>query len=385
MAQEFEAIETELSQLGEPVEMLELQASLNEAKGELSSAEKALAEAQKDLQLAITAEAVAGRSYRDQIADVPEQLRDPEELRVCLDEVTRLVATRQQELAAAEEDARVAREQVATANANLTNAQKATADANDACERARLQFGKRLAELGLSADRYTEFVADVPEIEDLAAAVEAFDSSLREAKGAARQAAEAIKDVDRPNLSEFLELRVAARMAATEALDFAASSRARLDALENLKAELATELGRLRQLEEETGPLRTLAEAFSGQNEMNTTLESFAIGAMFDQVLEAANLRLEPMTSGRYRLERDTESSGGRSKRGLDIRIHDIETGRPRDLTTLSGGETFIAALSLALGLSDIVEASHGAIRLDTIFIDEGFGSLDTENDSGTL
>ncbi len=155
--------------------------------------------------------------------------------------------------------------------------------------------------------------------------------------------------------------------------------------METLRDELAEELARLRRLEEETGPLRALADAFSGQNEMNTTLESYAIGAMFDQVLEAANLRLEPMTSGRYRLERDVESAGGRSKRGLDIRVHDIETGRPRDLTTLSGGETFIAALSLALGLSDIVEASHGAIRLDTIFIDEGFGSLDTENDTGTL
>src|SRR5690606_39609076 len=113
------------------------------------------------------------------------------------------------------------------------------------------------------------------------------------------------------------------------------------------------------KLEEETGPLRALAEACSGQNEMNTTLETFAIGAMFDQVLHAANLRLEPMTSGRYLLERDTESSGGRSKRGLDILVHDIQTGRTRDLSTLSGGETFIAALSLALGLSDVVEATH--------------------------
>ena len=76
---------------------------------------------------------------------------------------------------------------------------------------------------------------------------------------------------------------------------------------------------------------------------------------------------------------------GGRSKRGLDVLVHDIETGRTREIITLSGGETFIAALSLALGLSDVVEMTHGAIRLDTIFIDEGFGSLDTESDAGTL
>ena len=106
---------------------------------------------------------------------------------------------------------------------------------------------------------------------------------------------------------------------------------------------------------------------------------------MFDQVLEAANLRFGPMSQGRYRLERDVQTVGGRRKRGLDIRVHDIQTGRAREVSTLSGGETFIAALSLALGLADIVEMSHGAIRLDTIFIDEGFGSLDSDGDGGTL
>lgn len=85
-----------------------------------------------------------------------------------------------------------------------------------------------------------------------------------------------------------------------------------------------------------------------------------------------------PMTSGRCRFQRDTENIGGRSKRRLDVRVHDIETGRAREIITLSGGETFIAALSLAPSLSDIVEMTNGAIRLDTIFIDEGFGSLDT-------
>jgi exonuclease SbcC len=176
-----------------------------------------------------------------------------------------------------------------------------------------------------------------------------------------------------------------AQAAADDAARHSAEAQQKHRSLMDLQTSLADELKSLQGLEQASGSLRGLAEAFDGQNELRTTLETFAIGAMFDQVLEAANLRLDPMTGGRYRFERDTVSVGGRSKRGLDVRVHDIQTGRAREIITLSGGETFIAALSLALGLSDVVEMTHGAIRLDTIFIDEGFGSLDTENDAGTL
>jgi exonuclease SbcC len=90
---------------------------------------------------------------------------------------------------------------------------------------------------------------------------------------------------------------------------------------------------------------------FNAQNDAKLDLETFAIGAMFDQVLQAANLRLQPMTSGRYSLEREFDGKGG-GRRGLGIRVHDIHTGKARATSTLSGGETFIAALSLALGLA---------------------------------
>ena len=385
LEQKLEMIDAELAQLGEADEVQELQLAMDEAKEQLGLAAKALSKAQQELQSATTAEAVARRSYEDQIAGVPEQYRDEADLNEARDVMVETIADRQQALADADAQAQTARELAATANANLKNAEKTKTDAENRCKIAQDQFEARLAELGLSLDQYEQFAAHIPEIDDLTATVEDFETSLREATGAAKQAADAIAGIERPDLASAEGSRDAARTAANEAVDFAATMRANLEKLESLKNVLAEELARLRRLEEETGPLRALADAFSGQNEMNTTLESFAIGAMFDQVLEAANLRLEPMTSGRYRLERDVESAGGRSKRGLDIRVHDIETGRPRDLTTLSGGETFIAALSLALGLSDIVEASHGAIRLDTIFIDEGFGSLDTENDTGTL
>jgi exonuclease SbcC len=209
--------------------------------------------------------------------------------------------------------------------------------------------------------------------------------AVAEAQGRAAEARSAIEGVERPALDAIRGSRDAAREAARLALGAAADAKAAQDALLLLQSDLAAEMARLEALETETGPLRALAEAFDGQNEMRTALETYAIGAMFDHVIESANLRLDPMTAGRYHFERDTQSIGGRSKRGLDIRIFDVQTGRTREIATLSGGETFIAALALALGLSDVVEMNHGGIRLDTIFIDEGFGSLDTENDSGTL
>ena len=160
--------------------------------------------------------------------------------------------------------------------------------------------------------------------------------------------------------------------------DFAVVS-GRVEQLEKLRKSLEETMRKLDEAEAESGPLRKIAALTNGDNPLNLKLETYAIGAMFDRVLEAANLRLGPMTSSRYQLERDTE--GGRGSRGLGIQVFDVHTGKSRGTDTLSGGETFIAALALA----DVVESASGKVRLDTIFIDEGFGSLDTENGSGTL
>jgi hypothetical protein len=112
-----------------------------------------------------------------------------------------------------------------------------------------------------------------------------------------------------------------AQAAADDAARKSAEAQQRHKGLIELQTSLADELKNLQSLEQTSGSLRALAEAFDGQNELRTSLETFAIGAMFDQVLEAANLRLDPVTSGRYRFERDAVSVGGRSKRGLDVRV----------------------------------------------------------------
>lgn len=108
-------------------------------------------------------------------------------------------------------------------------------------------------------------------------------------------------------------------------------------------------------------------------------LETYVQQVYFERTLARANIRLLAMTGGRYELRRRREASDYRSQTGLDLNIADHYSGGERDVRTLSGGESFMAALALALGLADEVQASAGGIRLETLFIDEGFGSLDEE------
>ena len=117
-----------------------------------------------------------------------------------------------------------------------------------------------------------------------------------------RKAASAIEDTDRPDIKALKEAMDEADTALAAANELAAGRNAYLRHLEKLAAELSAEIARLDQLEQETGPMRELADAFTGHNDMKITLETFAIATMFDHVLEAANLRLGPMSRGRYTL-----------------------------------------------------------------------------------
>ena len=108
-------------------------------------------------------------------------------------------------------------------------------------------------------------------------------------------------------------------------------------------------------------------------------LEIYIQMAYFDRILRRANVRLMTMSSGQYELKRQEQSENRKEKAGLDLNVIDHYNGTERSVKTLSGGESFQASLSLALGLSDEIQASAGGIRLDSMFVDEGFGSLDEE------
>lgn len=155
----------------------------------------------------------------------------------------------------------------------------------------------------------------------------------------------------------------------------------RVDLNEGALRGIQSSLGEVERLERQLSVKKELSDVANGALSGNEKimLETYVQMRHFDKIIRRANTRLMVMTDGQYELERQTEELGRQGQGGLDLNVVDHYNGTRRSVKTLSGGETFLAALALALGLSDEIQAEAGGIRLDTMFIDEGFGSLDEE------
>lgn len=132
--------------------------------------------------------------------------------------------------------------------------------------------------------------------------------------------------------------------------------------------------------EQKLETIKLIAETGKGINPQKMTFETYVQTAFFDQILHAANIHLDQMTSGQFRLERKVETAKGNAKSGLELLVFDAYTGQSRRVQNLSGGEGFKASLSLALGLAEVVQQLSGGVSLETMLIDEGFGTLDAES-----
>lgn len=157
-----------------------------------------------------------------------------------------------------------------------------------------------------------------------------------------------------------------------------------LRSLQALRGEYAAFRAQTAQRYDRAQMLANLAAAARGDTlggyEHQVDLVSYVLGAEFERILQSASLHLDRMSEGRYGMVfSDHRAKGSRSGGGLNLEITDTWTGEPREASSLSGGESFLASLSLALGLAEVVQANNGGIELDTLFIDEGFGTLDAE------
>jgi exonuclease SbcC len=157
--------------------------------------------------------------------------------------------------------------------------------------------------------------------------------------------------------------------------------RGQADALDELVGRAGRLLAASAELIERYEVVARLAATLKGDapNERRMRLESFVLAAELEEIVAAANARLRQMSGGRYTLEHDDGIAHRGAQSGLGLAILDGHTGQQRATHSLSGGETFLASLALALGLAEVVTGRAGGITLDTLFIDEGFGSLDAD------
>ena len=264
----------------------------------------------------------------------------------------------------------------------------AAADAADAAARAEAD-ARRAGDLAVRAAVEAGF-ADLDAARSArrdAAWRAAADQSIREHEASSLAVAELLADpdldvpldppADQPGAQAAVEAAGKAHDDAVAAYDRAQH---KAEQLAELTPQLTARLDALKPLAGQAAEAKRLADlaAGLGANTLRMTLSSFVLAARLEEVAVAASERLVKMTSGRYSLVH-TDARRGAGRSGLGLLACDGWTGVDRDTSTLSGGETFLASLALALGLADVVTAEAGGTRIEALFVDEGFGSLDED------
>lgn len=255
-------------------------------------------------------------------------------------------------------------------------------NARAALAQARRALADALEEQGLESDSWRTLLLPLPQVDALEARVAAHEKALFAAREAL--ASERLTRAAAASAPDLEALTESARKAEEDA---AAASRAsgileqHCAQLDAARTSLEDALETLARAREQAGPIRRLADiaAASGpENLASTPLSAWVLIARLEEVLAAANPRLAAISSGRYELVSIPDDGTASRKSGLGLAIIDHDTDALRSPRTLSGGETFYTSLALALGLADVVSAEAGGIELRTMFIDEGFGSLDS-------
>ncbi|GAA3931676.1 SMC family ATPase [Microbacterium soli] len=296
-------------------------------------------------------------------------------------DASRLIAEARGDRTTVAERAAEARRQIAAATAAAD-----AIDANvEAAERANLARHER--DQAVEASMFTE-VVEVEQALLSAAEITALDDLVTGHAVAVQKERALLLDLELRALpDETIDLTAAeeeaaaARRSWTSAVDAHSRARGVQSSLVATLDAAAVEHAASAEDAAEFEVLRGLADTLAGRsgNTRRMNLETFVLAAELEEIVSAANQRLRDMSDGRYELRHSDALAARGAASGLGITVFDAFTGQARPATSLSGGETFLSSLALALGLAEVVTARAGGIRLDTLFIDEGFGSLDSD------
>ena len=352
---------------------------LQKALAEQEQAENLFQEKHRALNEAEQAAAVLEAQLEDRktrlIEGIPTSAKLKEKIAAIQDAVETYI-DRKKELT---EKAQQAKDADTKAGSRIAAAQKETLAARKSCEEAEAAVEKCLRENGFSSRKEAErMMRSAQEREELDQRIARYDADAKSAAEMLANLQEELKGIEEPDAGRCEEI-------VKQANDAKAEYRANRAVLEketgrigqivrNLKKDGCGIEERIREAEEDF----VFAKKLRGDS--GTGLQRYVLGIMFSTVIEAANRMLELVHGGRYRLFRSDEKAQGSNKRGLELKVFDRSSGENegRFVNTLSGGEKFLVSLALSIGMSTVAQKS--GIRIEALFIDEGFGSLDEDS-----
>jgi exonuclease SbcC len=271
-------------------------------------------------------------------------------------------------------------EELAAINATLTQINETISDKRQQVEKRETELVESMRLCGIaSRDELRVIVDNYGLLDQMRQELAHYTKERAVADDRLKRAIESLPEGERPNLEEIRKQLVELQRGLESSIEELTSVSGELSTLDNLIKSLVGIEERLKLLEDEYSSAGRISDIAQGDNALKMSYQSYVLASRLDDVLSLATARLKRMSRGRYEMRRSLEVADRRQESGLAIEILDHYSGSMRSVATLSGGESFLASLSLALGLADAVQAHAGGIQMETIFIDEGFGTLDPE------
>lgn len=306
------------------------------------------------------------------------------------DQVTAVIDRKRQELASLKEAFQTTDNAYHTCRNELQGKQTLLADqkkrlktAEKKRARAHGAYEEQLAESGFADDdAYRTALKTESEIRELKRAVEQYQDAVKATEQDLQRLAQETEDKVRQDIGKLEAQMADLKQHQHQTEEMLRELSSRLGINERVAESLVRELADAKDQREKYLLISNLSKTASGElaGKQKLAFEQYVQASYFNRILCEANKRLKIMASGRFELLRKEDATDLRSQTGLEIAVLDHYTGRIRSIKSLSGGESFKASLALALGLSDVIQSYAGGVEIDTLFIDEGFGALDTES-----
>nr|WP_253286662.1 SMC family ATPase [Virgibacillus sp. MSJ-26] len=320
-------------------------------------------------------------AYKERIRQIPDELR---KLAVLTEKITEMGAMQkslEEKWEAAQKNLQSAREKFTEAETNLSNVEKQLSESKQKRLEAEERFKVALVEAEFSTEEiYRDAKLNVETQKKLKDEIKEFTQHLSTTREQVGELKIHLKDKEKEDLSKLDADLSQARKVSEEASRKWNQTLEYQKQVTTLKEKIAESNEKTAESERQFNVVADLHDVIRGQNSKKVSFERYLQIDYLDQIIDAANQRLRDLSNGQYSLIRsDRQEAHGRQS-GLALDVYDEYTGQTRDVKSLSGGEKFNASLCLALGMSDVIQSFQGNISIDTMFIDEGFGSLDEES-----